>query len=254
MVIYAEIVFLSNFFIDAFIFCITLVLQKSIIKKSRIIIASMIGGILSAILPLIPRFSVLVKIIGVFLFPLIIKKQTKIGGYLSSTSIFLLVTLTMGGGAYLLINCGYSEQVLLYGIFPIVSSLSGILLITIFRYLQKYAFSERKRNKNIFEVEIFSGREKLRLYAYFDSGNRVYANNGEPVTIVSDMVYNAFKSIEDSVFVNSINGIMELRTKEAFLKVILEDGGEKIFETKIAKAPYLIDDFDVILHCDMIGG
>lgn len=254
MIIYAEIVFLSNFFIDAFIFCITLVLQKSPINVLRIIVASTLGGLASAIIPIVPKYNALIKIIGIFIFPLLIKKSTKITGYLSNTATFLTVTLIMGGGAYLLINSGYSEYVLLYGVFPIVASFSGIMLIILARYLQKFALSERNKNKNIYEVELFSENNRLRLYAYFDSGNRVYANNGEPVTVVSETVYNVFDSVEDSIFVSSINGVSELRTKEVFVKIILDDGAEKVYETKIAKAPRLIEDFDVILHCDMLGG
>ena len=72
--------------------------------------------------------------------------------------------------------------------------------------------------------------------------------------MVSETVYNVFDSVEDNIFVSSINGVSELRTKEVFVKIILDDGAEKVYETKIAKAPRLIEDFDVILHCDMLGG
>ena len=51
MTVYFEVIFISNCFIDFFIFALTLNILKRKIVKKRIIIASVLGGLLSAILP-----------------------------------------------------------------------------------------------------------------------------------------------------------------------------------------------------------
>lgn len=255
MTVYFEVIFISNCFIDFFIFALTLNILKRKIVKKRIIIASVLGGLLSAILPFFAEYQVIIKIFGLILFPVIIKSNRYFKEYLLTLSTFLCVTLVLGGMSFA-IRYSLDNKLYFYftyGLIPILFSVSGLITIFIINEFRKSLEKERIYNKNLRMVTISDGKIKYTGEAFFDSGNRVYANNGDPITVVSSKVYNKFQGDEEEIVISTVSGIDILKTKDANLKIYSDDGNNIIYKTKIALAPYLSGKEEIILHGDMGG-
>ncbi len=252
MTIYAETVFLSNFFIDFFIFVLTVKITGGRIVKTRIITASALGGVVSAIVPVLHKYTFIIKIVCIIIFPFLIKKHDYFRSYLVTLSVFLITTFILGGISYAL-KCSVNNRIyyiISYGPVPILFSLSGLCLLIMLSELKKRFIPERNRNSNKRKVVLFDDRVRYSGEAYYDSGNRVYANNDDPVTVVSGKVYNVFHGNEDEVAISTVSGITVLKTKDVKIKIYSEDGNNIIYKTKIALAPTVTGN-EIILHGDM---
>ena len=112
---------------------------------------------------------------------------------------------------------------------------------------------ERNKNENIYKVKISDGIKYIIKDAYFDSGNRVYANNGDPISIVSKSIYNNLVGEEKEIIVQTIGGYVSLTYKMVEIKIYSDFNENIIYKTGIAAAPFLSSQYEVILHCDMLG-
>jgi hypothetical protein len=249
---YAEVVFIGNFFIDAFIFALTLYVLKSPVRVRRVIAASAVGGAVSAGYPFFPDYGVILKILCIVILPAIVRRNETIKNYFCTVSVFSAVTLILGGAVYLL-KCCLSAKIafyLGYGLIPILLSVSALCVLFLISYLKNKIRGERSANGNMRSVRISDGFTQYEGEAYFDSGNRIYANNGETVTVVSETVYNMFCGKEEEVAVSSVGGISVLKAKNAEITIYSAYGGNKIYKTKIAASPK-INGYGVILHNEM---
>lgn len=253
MIVYFEIVLLSNFFIDVFLYALTLTLLKCKINKFRVAIAGITGAICSAILPYAWNYVNVIKIGLIIILPSLFRKNVTFKSYTTTLGVFLAVTLFFGGTVYALKIqiAGLNKIYIDYGIIPILFSVSGIASIYFYRSIKSGIKCEVNKNKNIYMTEISDGRTRIKKEAYFDSGNRVYADNGEPVVIVSKEIYNKFEGEESEVVIRTINGITSLKCKFAEIKIYLNDDENMIYKTVIAKAPQMSSDYKIILHNDM---
>lgn len=257
MTIYVEVIFISNFLIDLFICVLTLMINKSAFNAFRLIMCSTIGGISAAIYPLISSYGYIVKVITAILIPALLKKHKKFSEYAVSLSTFLCVTLILGGLA-LSLTTVFSDSLtyekLTYGIFPILLSVSGILLIFLLKFLKKELIKTRNRNVLIYEATIANENCSLRCKAFYDSGNRVYTKNGERVVIVNSAVYNKLMPAQVfSVAVSTPAGSFGMPVTDAILKIYFGDGENKIYKVKAGKGNVAVGDTQIILHSDMLG-
>ncbi len=255
MTVYIEEVFISNFFIDYLIFSLTVDILKSKTKRTRLIVTSFVGAVASCLVPIFPFIVVPLKILCLITLPFFVKKHKHARDYFLTVSVFTSVTLVMGGAAYL-IKCSVRYDIYLklaYGIVPVLFSSSGIIVLFIVKELRARLLNEREKNGNIKRVKICDEYgDSYDGDGLWDSGNKIYANNGEPVTVVSERIYNKFCGEEESVFVRTVSGIVDLKAKDADLLIYSDNGNNMIYKTKIASAPFLIGREEIILHADML--
>ena len=253
MVVYSEVIFISNFFTDIFLYLFTLTLLKSKINKFRVISAGIIGGICSAVLPYMWSYTSFIKIGLLIILPAVFRRNGNFKSYTTTLAAFLAVTLFIGGAVYALkIQIGGVNKIYIgYGLIPVLFSISGMAGLYFYKSLKGRIKSEINKNKNVYTVEISDGYTKIKKEAYFDSGNRVYADNGEPVVIVDKEIYNKFDGDESDVIIRTVNGITSLKCKFAEIKIYFNRDKNMIYKTAIAKAPYMSSDYNIILHSDM---
>lgn len=255
MTVYIEQVFVSNFFIDFFIVLLTVDILKCKTKKIRVFLTSVIGAAVSCLVPVIPSFVVPLKAACLIVLPFLMKKQKYAKDYFLTVSVFTAITLVFGGAAYL-IKCSVRYDIylkLICGVVPILFSLSGIIVLFIVGELKKNLLTERRNNEK--EKEVVITDESGASYGgigFWDSGNRIYANNGEPVTVVSERIYNMFCGAEEKIPVRTVSGITDLKAKEADLLIYSDSGNNMIYKTKIASAPFWVGKEEIILHADML--
>ena len=256
MTVYVEIVFISNFLIDAFLGAITLSLTKNPPNVKRIALFSLFGAFLSTIYPLLSQFGYLLKIFGLAAMPVFLKKYNRFREYLVMTAVFLTVTVATGGlvlGLSVFTAQGLTFDELSYGTFPILISSCGLIVLILTEYLKKELWKIRKKNSYFCEIYIMNGQKKCRCKAYYDSGNRVYANNGECVVIVSERIYNMLMPAKSEFLgINTAGGKYNMEITDAAV-ILLSDGEGIFYKVKAGKAFNVSADADVILHSDMTG-
>ncbi len=256
MIIYAELIFLSNFFIDLFIlsFCLTVLKQK--VKFSRLIISAVIGGIASAIIPIAEKYEYIIKIFCGILMTVVLKKYINIFEYMAVFFTFLATTFLLGGLVVFLVNFSQgklSEEEFFYGPLPIIISTASLIIISLVDIVIRECKTVRSRNENIIQVMLRSGGYRRRCSAFYDSGNRVYAENGERVIFVNKRIYNKLVNTDRHIVINTVSGRKRMALKFSTVEIYSGKGKNIIYNALVAKMPDGINNNDIILHSDMQG-
>lgn len=258
MTVYVELIFLSNLCIDAFIFCLVNTVLKLKNNISRIIWASFIGGICSSIYPFIGIFRIFMKILLALILPLIFRKPTTFKDYLITLSSFLCVSFLLAG-CVLMLN-GFSINNLtfnpiIYGIFPILFCSSGFIITLLAGNIIHKLMPQRLKNGNLYKATIQNENAKVSCVAYYDSGNRVFDNNGGWVIFVNDDIYKKLMPASEScIIISTINGKSVVKTTKASIKIYLGEFENKIYKVSIALGNMLNINQKILLHAEMLGG
>lgn len=260
MTIYAEIVFLSNFFIDLFLLSFTLAVIRKKVGVARLVCSAAFGGIISAIYPLIGSIRYIIKALCVVAMVIIIKPGKHIKDYFVTTVTLLAATFLLGGAVTFFVGffrTDLSYENMTYGIIPILVSAccTGIIYLT---DLLKNELGKFRRKNALFSVAtIKSGSFNKKCRAFYDSGNRVYANNGEPVIFVSEKIYNKLTPDDgnaSSVEIVTANGISVVPTKKATIDVYSADGSHTLYKVAAGKvSAACLSEAEILLHSDMQG-
>ncbi len=258
MTVYVEIIFLSNFCIDAFIFCLVNTILKVKSSILRIIFAAFIGGLCSAVYPFIGQYANIMKIALGLVLPFFFRKIAIFKDYIITLSVFLTVSFSLAGCVYLLNgfslkNVSFSPVT--YGIFPILFCSSGLILTFMCGNTITKLLPQRTKNENYYKVVIENENARVSSIAYYDSGNRVFANNGERVVFVSEDIYNKLMPAkEKSIVVSTINGKRLVKTTDAKVQIYFGENENKIYYACIGLGNMENVDQKILLHAEMLGG
>ena len=256
MTIYIEIVFISNLLIDGFIFSLVLTVLKLPLNPVKIFLLSVAGATLSSFYPYSGNYGMWIQIISMLIFPFFIRIPRHFNEYIVTLATFLSVTLILGGivFAFNYFKSDLDYSTFTYGAFAITMSVAGMTLLILFKVLLKELKSHRIYNGNILRATVGNSRGKVDCKAFYDSGNRVFAKNGEPVIFIKEQVYNTLMPAEvDTINVVTPNGYGEMQVTDAELEIYFENGENRIYKVKAGKSPYLNGEAQIILHGDMTG-
>ncbi len=171
--------------------------------------------------------------IKLFLFPLAFMQNVDFQKYLTNGTLFGLVFLALRGIGKLL-----PQETVPFG--TVGTGCIVLLLLPLFKNIR----TVKKDNENLRKVTITDGRKTIKITAYYDSGNQVYAEKGEPVMIVNTSVYNSFSNpTDEEIIVDSLGGIRVLPAKK--IAVLSEKG--KLVPVKMALSERKIQ-YKAILH------
>ena len=217
--------------------------------------SSLFGAVVACAVPFVTKHIVLLKVGCLLIYPFLIRTCKRIGEYSLTLSIFSIVTIVMGGMMYGIKLCmkdyvNRNSVVVVVSVFCIAAFCVVITLSEITKKWRK----ESLKNQNLIKVSISDGRKERAFNAFYDSGNRVYAKNGEPVTIVNYNIYNSFDGREENLYISTINGISVLKAKEVKIKIYSDISDNMIYHMKIASSPTINVREGVLLHADMFGG
>ena len=123
----------------------------------------------------------------------------------------------------------------------------GTLLLICIRNLPRKKISS---NKNYYECEVDIGGEKVRTVAFFDSGNRVFGENGEPVVLADRTLYNRFKGAEKEIYFSTLTGSGISFCRDGKVSVLIGNKWTE-YDVKVALSPKKISRCGLILHGDM---
>jgi len=257
MTVYAEVVFLSNFFIDLFISVFTAAVLKMKIKKFRLFFAAVFGATMSTIYPIIGSYRYAIKVLCVIIMVFILSGIKNIKKTVTTLFTFCATTFILGGIVQFMIsfvNINLTHEDFTYGIVPIIISAACIGIIVLADVLRKEFVKVRQKNGLYYNVRIKNGSYEGYLRAFYDSGNRVYANNGEPVIFVVEKIYNklAAESDGERVEIATANGISSVPICRANLQIYFDDGRNIIYKVAAGKLSTHLD-AEILLHSDMQG-
>ncbi|MBQ6381207.1 MAG: sigma-E processing peptidase SpoIIGA [Clostridia bacterium] len=191
MIIYADILFLLNAFINYILLLICALVLRAPLKRRRFLAASLLGGVyaLSILIELHPILDFFLKVAVCLCIVWIAYGKMKLRLYLTHCFLFLLLNVLLGGLMLLLAQwnardfysngyVGYMHISPLYFVIALALCYAAVNVLT--RFILK------KRNAAlIYRVMIeFHGRQ-YRLYGFCDSGNQLSEPfSAEPVSIV----------------------------------------------------------------------
>ena len=180
IVIYADILFIINFFITFLILRITARLTKKEAKNLRLIAASALGGLYSMIIfaDIPPALSSLSKAAACLVIVLCAFRFYRVKSFFYTVLIFLFSNLLFLGiiiGIYLIFKSdliAVKNETVYFDI-----GARGLLLSAVFAYivssLAVRLYNRQLSKGEIFTVEIQNGDKTLSLFALADTGNRL---------------------------------------------------------------------------------
>lgn len=224
---YAEVVFIESFFKECFIlFFITTLLRLNSARK-RIFIVAFFYAILSVFYPFAPQPIRIIKLLlCILIAPMFCLRRT-----LKNTLLFVTFGVLLGFFDY-----------------PILFSVLGLLLLICLKNIKLKPIGV---NKNYYECVVLVGDKKVNTVAFFDSGNRIFAKNGDPVVLVDNAVYNRFDGEEQDVFFSTLSGMGVTPCRSGVVSVYC-NGKWIERDVMVARNPKKIKQYGVILHGDML--
>lgn len=206
MIIYLDIIFVENLFMNYIILYGTGFLQKINMKNFKLIISSAIGAIYAIIeyLRIIPIYSnflmkALLSIIMIYISynPQSVSKMCK------ELLMFYLVSFATGGCALALMYLISPKSVILrngvfVGIYPFKIILTaGAVGFIIIQYAFKINKKTLKKKELICNLEIFINKKSIKMKAFIDSGNILKEPiSGMPVIVAEKAIIEKYLEIK----------------------------------------------------------
>lgn len=243
MIIYVDMVFLLNIFLDFILLMGVSVILVRNVKLRRIILGSLIGGVSIVLLFIhVSGFiSFIVKIILGLLMVLVTFGFNSLKYTLNNLFYLYTLSFSVGGVMYLLMDYGfYNYLVLIIG-----------FIIVLLMYV-KQSKSYQTNYVNYYQVEFYIKNRKYSLTGFLDTGNKLYDTyKHRPVIIIDkDIKYN----MEDIIYVpyTSLNSVSILKCLKAD-KVIVNNHVFNNYLVGLSNKKINIDGINCILHSKMKG-
>lgn len=236
MEVYIEYVIIDNFIIDYLLLRLALKYSKESAKRSRIVIAAVIGTIVAVIMPIVELSAAIkffIKIALAFIMTRVCYKPQSITAYLKTFGLFLLFTLIFGGAAMLIMNfCGIDYD-FFYGKSAFPLGISLLIAAALYKVLKK-AFSLVFEKTLVYPFTrrcvLVCGDKKVEAKGLIDSGNHLIFNGDFAVCVPCDDLAEKMK----------IKGFFEDRSL-----------GEMSFSTASGKSFLKIYEIDeMLIYCN----
>ena len=259
MIIYADILFLLNAFITYIALLLSAILLKLPVRRLRILIASLIGGIyaLSILIEIPFYFSFVLKCLVCASMILVSFGKSNFRHFLIHVLVFLVINVLIGGIVLLLSfadkNRFYSNVYISYmDISPltliIALTISFIIVSIINRILTK-----KRQKEEIYKVIIHFAQQRYILFGFCDSGNNLNEPfSALPVCIVKKGIIKGFSeySLKRIIPYSSLGG--EGMMQAIKMPLTIQQTGKNEFDAVayIAESTNAFQDmpYDIILH------
>lgn len=212
MTIYLDIVFLEDVFVNYTILIATTMFLKQKIRFIKMLISSVLGGIISIALflvnaPMLIEFFIKIVISVVMILICYGKKRILI-----NVCFFYLISLVFGGVTILVIfsmkpeNINVVEKItnskmLIKNVIK-ASIISVVIIFIVSKLIKNNDFKKR----NIYNLEIFYKGKMVKLNAFLDSGNLLK----EPITGKSVIIVekDSLKGVVEEEIIDNLNNIL----------------------------------------------
>lgn len=192
MIVYIDVVFFENFWMNAIILFATSLCMKKKVRKKRVVASAMLGAIytlVACIKPIAGIAGVVCKTCVSLLLVTVAFRPTKMRELVSSLLLFYLVSIVFGGCA-LLVSMTFSQAKMQQGIWQLKASLPTILGSALLAYIlwkTGVKILQKKEKQKRYELEFWFRERQLVCKAFFDTGNGLKDPiTKEPVIILEE--------------------------------------------------------------------
>lgn len=240
MIIYIDLIFLLNIFLDFILLMSVSVILTRNTKIKRIILGSITGG-LSIFLLFINVNNLIIKMILGIIMVLVTFGYHNLKYTLNNLFYLYILSFSVGGVMYLLMDKAYYNYLVL---------IIGFIIV-LFIYI-KQAKTYQDNYVNYYKTKIIIKDKEYLLTGYLDTGNKLYdVYKHRPVVIVNKRIkYN----IEDIIYVpySSVNNNGLLKCIKVD-KIIINNYIFKNYLIALSDKKINIDGVNCILHSKMKG-
>ena len=243
MIIYVDLVFFLNVFLDFILLMSISVILTRNAKIKRLLIGSLIGGVSTLLLfiNVSGLISFILKIVLGIIMIIVTFGYVNLKYTLNNLFYLFTLSFSVGGIMYLLIDKQYYNYLFL---------ILGFI-ITLFLYVKQIKNYQTNYN-NYYSVELFIKNKKYLFTGFLDTGNKLYDTyKNRPVIIIDKKVkYN----LEDIIYVPylSLNNNSVLKCLKAD-KIVINKHEFKNYLVGLSTKKINIDGIDCILHSKMKG-
>ncbi len=238
-VIYIDVLFLVNFFINCTLLLICAKILKRQYKAHRLFLGAALGAVY-AVCMFFPKMKFMYTLLAKFLMSLLIVsssfKIVKLSLYIKTVCTFYLASFTLGGGLMALVHFTNTQKmtgtVMNNGIFyfnlpfgtVLIASLIAYILISIFCRIYK-----ESKNTSYKEVYVYIGGKHTCFRALIDTGNML----SEPISNTPVMVVELekLKTILPEEF-------YDVLSNGSAMDYIAYENTPSIFESRLRIIPY----------------
>lgn len=247
MLIYLDLLFILNLWIDFLLLVNTNMIMKYEVNYKRTLLASLFGGISTFLIFIDNNYVLIVmKVLICIVMQIIVNEFKGIKTLCENVFYFYLVSIILAGFCYLfsIDRLGLKEKyILLFITTPIILLLNKCQIKKLNNYY-----------KDIYMVTIILNNKKYNFNALLDTGNNLYDQyKKRPISLVYT---NKIKfDYNDCILVP-----IETANKKSIIKCIKVD--ELVVDNKVVKNAIIglsnrkfnIQDINMILHKDILGG
>ena len=252
MSVYIELVFFNNFFIDVMLVYATVALRRRKFLFWRAVLASIIGAVCAVAYAVLPVWARLIEVL--LLAPVVcavaipIKGKSakyKLGDFIASVLVFVLLTYFMGGITYGL-SFAFNVDIRSYA----VLGLLAIAVIALIACARLFALKRSASNDATVNITVKVGGRTVSADALCDSGNLLVDEvSGLPIVILS-------QKLERELCANKLSGFVSISTVSGEDELPLVDLDEvcvkgRTFKALGALSRKSFDSFDLILQNSM---
>ena len=247
MLIYLDLLLILNLWIDFLLLVATNIILKYKVSYIRILIASIVGSLSTFVIFINNNFLLFcLKIFISIIMQLIANRFQGIKTLLENVFYFYLVSIILAGTIYLFrdANIGFKENFFLL-----------ILFTPLVLYINKRQIKKlNSYYKEKYTVELYYKNKRYIFNAYLDTGNMLYdPYKKRPISII-------YSSKIKFDYESGLLVPMETANDKSLLKCIKVE--KMIVDNKIinnvliglSEKPFEIQDINMILHKDIIGG
>jgi stage II sporulation protein GA (sporulation sigma-E factor processing peptidase) len=250
--IYIEYIFINNFAINYLICYLTLLSVRADQKIWRLVLASGLGALFSALYPFMTAYRFMVKIILSLAMVLILQKEFTWRNLILTIILFYLISFVFAGAALLLEDYLNDESLLPFAVSGGIVLAVGMIRITI-------AFLYNRKNSAVFEYRVEVDKKEggcLEAVGYFDTGNKLTDSKNQPVVVISrDLADRLSPPIVGEMAVNTVAGVRMLPLVDLNYKIYYGKHQHKIYHSKAVVSDSLDGkSYQMILHRDMVSG
>lgn len=259
MTVYVEYIFLDNLAINAFLLYMTMFVQKKQVSLWNVLLCGAIGAIFAVLYPFIGYFNYIVKILLASVMVVFLKKFRTFKEYITTLFVFYIISFSLAGAVVMLSSFSAIDLTKYNGniqLFPFCVATSAFIIVILIKYCTTEIYKRRNVVRHIYPVKIKIKDDKfLSINAFYDSGNQLYDPiNNKPMVMISKNLYEQLGECEKGeVYIKTVNGIKPMVSTNIEFWIYYDDGKNKIYKVRAGVTEALNDNYDLILHTDMIG-
>ncbi len=258
MTVYVEYILLDNLAVDMFLLYLTFLVKKQDVGILRLFCGGLIGAIFSVLYPFLGNYNYIVKVLLSPLMLVVMKKYKNISEYITSLTVFLMISCCLAGATVLLSSFSAVDLTKYNGklqLFPFCVFSAGLILLTLIKICIKDFYKRRAMLKSVFAAKVKTSDGFIDVQALYDSGNHLFCpEDGQPMVIISERLCERLQYPNcGEVLVRTVGGIKMLKSVELQFEIYSNKAQNKIYKAKAGVSRDINPDYDIILHSDMTG-